>query len=416
MKRRSLLKALSLAGLFSIHKPGTAAENHPAAPAIQHSKPSVIVVGAGIFGSWTALRLLRSGYRVTLIDRWGAGHSRASSGGEHRVIRHAYRQARYVSMVSRAFELWDEFQATTGRKLFHRTGLLFMDQNSQSEYLDAAQSHMQDMGVQAERLSPDVLAARYPELFTADIGTALHDPSAGYLMAREATQAVASQFQAEGGQWLQSRVQPGQFSGGSMSALSLVDGKQQLKADQYVFACGPWLPELFPELISPHLTVSRQTVYFFGGLDSQSSRLMNGSFPVWADLGDELWYGIAAQGNRGFKLANDSRGEPFDPGTSDRVVSKQEIAVAREYLARRFPSMASAPLLESRVCQYSNTADGDFIMDVHPEASNVWLLGAGNGHGFKHGPAVGELMSNVIQSKTPRPDWLSLSRFTAETG
>jgi glycine/D-amino acid oxidase-like deaminating enzyme len=89
---------------------------------------SVIVVGAGAFGGWSALQLAHRGIRVTLIDAWGPGNSRASSGGETRTIRATYGPAHtlYVKMVARALQLWQEYQQRWNLKLFFRSGALRM--------------------------------------------------------------------------------------------------------------------------------------------------------------------------------------------------------------------------------------------------------------------------------------------------
>jgi glycine/D-amino acid oxidase-like deaminating enzyme len=92
----------------------------------QSGKTHVAVIGAGAFGGWTALSLLRAGAQVTLLDAWGPGNSRASSGGESRVIRHSYDKAIYVDMVKRSLELWQEANEQWDRPLFHASGVLFM--------------------------------------------------------------------------------------------------------------------------------------------------------------------------------------------------------------------------------------------------------------------------------------------------
>jgi glycine/D-amino acid oxidase-like deaminating enzyme len=100
--------------------------------------------------------------------------------------------------------------------------------------------------------------------------------------------------------------------------------------------------------------------------------------------------------NRGFKLAFDRHGEAIDPDTAERNLTKDSLELARAFLARRFPALAGAPLVEARVCQYENTSNGDFLIDRHPDFDNVWLVGGGSGHGFKHGPALGEYVATRV--------------------
>jgi glycine/D-amino acid oxidase-like deaminating enzyme len=184
-----------------------------------------------------------------------------------------------------------------------------------------------------------------------------------------------------------------------------------LAADRYVFACGPWLGRLWPDLLGDRISPSRQEVFFFGTPPGEA-RFLPERLPVWLDNGTRRFYGIPGSGGRGFKVADDTRGAAFDPTAGERVPSPEGLRAARDYLAFRFPGLRGAPLLDSRVCQYENSPDGRFIIDRHPDAENVWVVGGGSGHGFKHGPAVGERVADlVLGGKTPDP-FFALSRFS----
>ena len=183
-----------------------------------------------------------------------------------------------------------------------------------------------------------------------------------------------------------------------------------LHADRYVFACGPWLKQLFPEIIGPQLNVSRQEVFFFGP-PPKDQRYTGPNLPVWADFGETLWYGIPGAENRGFKIADDTLGPAIDPTNTQRRVSAAGLQAARDYVAYRFPGLKDAPLIESRVCQYTNTPDANFIVDRHPAAANTWLIGGGSGHGFKHGPALGEMVAGYVLADTAPEKSFALARF-----
>ena len=99
--------------------------------------------------------------------------------------------------------------------------------------------------------------------------------------------------------------------------------------------------------------------------------------------------------NRGVKIASDRHGSPVDPNRVERVAG-ETLSLVRDYLSRRFPALRDAPVVESRVCQYENTSNGDFLIDRHPNFENVWLVGGGSGHGFKHGPAMGEYVAKLV--------------------
>jgi glycine/D-amino acid oxidase-like deaminating enzyme len=374
--------------------------------------PRIAVVGAGAFGGWTALSLLRRGARVTLLDAWGPGNSRASSGGETRVIRATYGPDRvYVQMVARALRLWRENEKSWGRRLYRRTGVLWMA-GKDDRFERASLPLLREAGLSFEELTSADAAKRYPQINFERIEWAIFEKEAGYLTARLACEAVLEGFLAEGGEYRQVSVTPSGIEGGELAGLTLSDGTKVI-ADAYVFACGPWLGKLFPEAIGNLIRPTRQEVFFFG-TPAGDSQFSEEALPVWIDNGKPLFYGIPGNQWRGFKLADDARGALFDPTSGERVPSSVGLQAARDYLGFRFPALKGSPLLESRVCQYENSPDQHFIVDRHPEAVNVWLVGGGSGHGFKHGPALGELVAGNVLGEEPIEPFFSLCRFRAK--
>ena len=402
ISRRSVLKA----GAALV--PATALRSHPWRR--QNAGPRIVVIGAGAFGGWTALNLLRRGARVTLCDTWGPGHSRASSGGESRVIRHTYNERIYVDWVIRALDLWRESQQRWDRPLYHEAGVLWMVQEDET-YETAALTHLDAAGVTYERLSAAELAGRYPQINPEGIRWAIYEPHAGYLLARRGCEAVRDAFVAEGGEYRQVACVDADVGGGEMRAVRLSDGST-LAVDAYVFACGPWLGRFFSGLFEglSLITATRQEVYYFGTPPGVTD-FDGGSLPVWADAGGRFWYGIPGAERRGFKLADDQHGDIVDPTTQDRRPSTEGIRRAREYMELRFPGMRGAPFIEGRVCQYENSLDGHFIIDRHPLAANAWLVGGGSGHGFKHGPALGEYTAGLVLDDGQTEAMFSLTRF-----
>ncbi|HEX3553016.1 MAG TPA: FAD-dependent oxidoreductase [Thermoanaerobaculia bacterium] len=366
--------------------------------------PHVVVIGAGAFGGWTALELRRRGARVTLLDAWGPGHSRSSSGGETRIIRGVYGPDKvYVDWVARAFPLWREAEARFHLPLYHRTGCLWMCGDDDA-YVRTSLPHLADAGLAIAELSVAEARRRFPQIDFAGVASVFYEEEAGYLLARRACRAVAAGVAAEGGEVRLAAAAPGPTAHGRLERLDLAGGAT-LAADLYVFACGPWLGGLFPEVIGERrILSSRQEVFYFGP-PAGDPRFEEGACPVWIDLsGERIYYGIPGNEHRGFKLADDTRGEPLDPTTAERTVTSALLAAARSAMARRFPALAGAPLVETRICQYENTPDGHLLFDRHPHAANVWLLGGGSGHGFKLGPALGQYAAEaILADRAPLP-------------
>lgn len=412
LDRRTLLRgllALPLAGLA----PGGRQESRPQGGAGPDRAPTVAVVGAGAFGGWTALWLRRRGARVTLLDAWGPGNPRSSSGGESRVIRGIYGPDQvYVDWVVRSFAHWREAEARWGQRLYHPTGGLWLFRGDDA-YARSSLPLLAAAGLAAEELTLAAARQRFPQLDLAGVRSAFYEAEAGYLEAREACQAVARAFLAEGGEYRQRQVEPGAIANRALTDLRLSDGTH-LAADAYVFACGPWLGRLFPEVVGGRVRPTRQEVFFFG-LPPGDERFDEGHLPVWVDFGERLFYGVPGNDGRGFKVADDTAGEEVDPTTLDRTPSPEGLARARAFLAERFPALAGAPLLEARVCQYESSPDGHFLIDRHPEAGNVWLVGGGSGHGFKMGPAVGEHAADLVLGRRDPLPRFGLARF-AEQG
>ncbi len=367
---------------------------------------SAVVIGAGAFGGWSALQLLRQGMKVTLVDTWGPGNARSTSGGESRIIRVTYGPKRiYTEMAVRALELWGRYEEEFNVKLFNRVGMLwFVGEND--SYEQAALPLLRESGVSFEQLSTADCDKRWPQINFDDVSWGLYEPNAGYLNARKACEAVFQAFLSEGGEYRQAAVVPGSVKSERMDGVTLSSG-ETLQADKYVFACGPWLGKVFP-FMDTLINNTRQEVFFFG-TEEGDARFNDSQLPVWIDNGDHIFYGFPNANGRGFKIANDARGPAMDPTTHERRISEAELEAAREYLRLRFPDLADAPLVDSRVCQYESAPRDRFIIDRHPEAENVWIAGGGSGHGFKHGPVVGEIVRDAVLDRKKPPTEMSLA-------
>ena len=353
----------------------------------------VVVIGAGVFGTWSAYKLRQAGASVLLLDAYGPGNSRASSGGESRLIRLGYGPDEiYSRWAQHSLTRWQELFAKR-EDLFVKTGILWLA-GQQDAYCEATLATLQKLGANYERLDREELDRRFPQLSLGlNVEWGILEPDSGVLLARRAVQATVAEARAIGVDYLEEAVKAPPAPG-KVNSLRTVSG-EEIAGDQFVFACGPWLPKLFPDLLSELIHVTRQDVFFFGVPPGDESFNV-GVMPAWVDFND-LVYALPNIEGRGFKIAIDAHGEEFDPDRGNRVVSNESLTAVREYLVQRVPRLADAPVSESRVCQYENTSNGDFLIDRHPGFENVWLVGGGSGHGFKHGPAVGEYVAGMIK-------------------
>ena len=370
----------------------------------------VVVIGAGAFGGWTALELVRRGARVTLIDAWGPGHVRASSGGETRVIRAGYgSRAIYTRMAVRALARWRDHDAKFGRGFYRKTGTLWLSGKDET-FGRATFAALRAESVTIDDVPVAEARRRYPQINFRGVTSVLFEPDAGFLLARRACEHVVERVVAEGGEYVQAAVAaPVRPKRGTFTRLVLAGGSS-IAADAFVFACGPWLGALFPDVLGRKVTPTRQDVFYFG-TPAGDSRFSDDGLPVWVDLGTRPMYGIPGNANRGFKIADDTSGPVFDPTTGERNVTAASVKAARAYLARRFPALARAPLIGSEVCQYEASPDSDYIIDRHPAAPNVWIAGGGSGHGFKMGPVIGEMIASLVAGEAEPDPAFSFARF-----
>ena len=352
----------------------------------------VVVVGAGVFGAWTAWHLARRGRRVLLVDAYGPANARASSAGESRIIRMGYgADELYTRWSQKSLTQWKEFFAATGQNLFHETGVLWLAGRDDLRVRQTAET-LTRCGVKFEQLERHELEKRYPQIALEEITSGLFEPHSGVLMARRCVAAVVEDVVRRGAEYRGAQVAA--LPGTERRCLALTNQGEQIEGEHFVFACGAWLGKVFPEILGERIFPSRQEVFFFG-VPAGDTRFAPPQLPTWL-FQEDLVYGMPDLETRGLKIAVDRHGERVDPDTQSRMVSERAAEDARRYVARRFPALHDAPIVETRVCQYENTWNGDFLIDRHPEMENVWLVGGGSGHGFKHGPAVGEYVAGQI--------------------
>ncbi|HEY6264969.1 MAG TPA: FAD-dependent oxidoreductase [Candidatus Acidoferrum sp.] len=371
----------------------------------------VAVVGAGVFGAWTAWHLAKRGQKVILADAYGPANARASSGGESRIIRMGYGADELYTLWSQnSLEKWKRFFAAAKAPLFHQTGVLWLGGENDAQ-LRHTVSTLRRCKIPFEEMDRPALEKKYPQVSFEDIKTGILEPRSGVLMARRAVAALVEDALRLGVEYCSTQVIKPTGSG-RVEHVATSDG-ERIAAGEFVFACGAWLGKVFPEILGPRIFPSRQEVFFFG-IPGGDTRFAPPALPTWL-FQEDLYYGMPDLESRGLKIAFDEHGERVDPDTQSRIVTPVMRERVRAYVERRFPALKDAPIVETRVCQYENTSNGDFLIDRHPGIENVWFVGGGSGHGFKHGPAVGEYMTGrLLDRAQPEPRFSLATKSTIQ--
>lgn len=393
LHRRSFIN-LTATGAAALATPGMA---RPAGGA-----PDVAVVGAGVFGAFTALALRERGHGVVSIDQYGPVSPRASSSGETRSIRAGYGdQGFYSAWAMRSLALWRKREIEFGRRVLYPNARIELA-DKWTPGMVAQRKIFDAMKLPYEVASREELRRRFPQMGFDDVDFAFVETSqsAVVVKARDSVLAAMELYAKKGGQQRFARAMPGSAQGRTLQSVKL-DGGDSVAAGQFVFALGPWAGKMFPSLAAPRVGVYRSE-YFYFGTPAGDDRFSWPNQPAWHDhiVGG---YGFGSI-ERGLKYSPDGGGRVWqDPDTAERLPTDHLLKKGRDYMAHRFPPMAGAPVMEARVCQVDNTANSHFVIDRHPDYDNVWLAFGGGGHGFKHGPMVGEYLADRISGLPADP-------------
>jgi glycine/D-amino acid oxidase-like deaminating enzyme len=312
-------------------------------------------------------------------------------------------------MAARALALWTEWDRSgNGREpCYRRTGVLWLTGTDDS-YPRQSLPFLRGLRLEYEELTPEAAAKRWPQICFDGVSRIFLEHEGGYLSARRACDGVARELVRIGGTYRQAAVASIRAKG-LRPDVRLTDGTL-LEADRYVFACGPWLGRLFPNVIGSRIRSTRQEVFYFG-TPAGDERFLEARLPVWVDVSDRFIYGIPGNLHRGFKIADDARGPDFDPTEGDRTPVTNVERELRPFVRARFPALSKAPLLGAEVCQYEQSPDNQFILDRHPAMPDVWIAGGGSGHGYKMGPAVGEMLARQVRDDDDADPFYGLARF-----
>ena len=468
------------------------------------ASPEIVVIGAGLWGSFTALNLRRLGAKVTLVDAYGPGNARSTSGDETRGVRSSYgdrpgaQGETWMLWARESMTKWKEFDAEWGKQLrlnlFHVCGDMIF-RTEWDNFQLRCKVWWDKNKVPYQILNPDDVRKAFPVFSIDDITAIIYEPDAGVVRARRAAQAAAAAFEALGGKIVIGRATPSKFSNGKLDEIALDTG-ETLRADTFVYAVGPWLGKTFPELFAKKTRVPMGYVIYFA-TPPGDHRFTYPNLPTYNFPGVTGWPALPVD-NRGFRvrgaeraptpaqtaagapngpntpvstagtatdtgsnLANAGRAgatgaagstnanaggeggrggrgggrgagggaggggagggagngggrgnnqqqdvppQQQDPDTSDRWADQSRVDGSRRFVAHRFPLLKDAPVAQTHSCHYESTSSGNFIIDKHPEWSNVWISSGGNAEGAKFAPKIGDYVANRVMGKTDPVD------------
>ena len=379
---------------------------HPA-----RSAPTLVVVGAGIFGLTAALELRGRGWEVVVIDRGAVPSPEAASTDVSKVIRMDYgADAFHTELGEAAMRGWDEWNRRWPAPLYHEDGFLLMSREPMMAggFEHESFSVLRGRGHAVERIDAAALRARFPEWAPDVYVDGYFNPRAGWaesglVLAQVAHAARAAGVAVEEGSRFARLVE----DGSRVAGIQTTDGRA-LHADVVLIAAGAWTPAVLPYLAGVMRTTGQPVVHFDAGLDE---RWRPPRFPVWAaDIARTGWYGFPALPDGSLKVGHHGTGRPVHADDA-RVVQPAEIARARAFLAESLPALRDAPVRHARLCLYCDTFDGDFWIDHDPDRPGLVVAAGDSGHGFKFAPVLGSVIADVVERR-PSP-WAHRFRWRA---
>jgi len=372
----------------------------------------IAVIGSGIWGACTAYSLRKSGVEVDLYDMWGPGNARSGSGGSSRIIRLTYGKDNiYSELTNASFSFWEKLSKKNNEKLYIENGMLWLVTQNDSSYVEKSIPIIKSLGHQIENLPISIAKKTYPIINFNGVKKVYLEKKAGILLASRCCKKVVKEFQKIGGSLIigEVNIKENKLTEGN----GVLINNKKITADQYIIACGPWNNKVLPKFFKNITYTSRQEVYFFSVPNRNAENYGIENMPCWMDLNEKTptYYGMPFHLNKGFKIAYDERSTSFDPDTSDRIPMSKLIERTKKYIYNRFPGLKGLPITESKVCQYENSIDGNFIIGRHTKSKNVLILGGSSGHGFKMGPGIGELVKDVLLNNKKIPSFFNKSRL-----
>ena len=381
------------------------------------SHHDVIVVGIGSMGAAACLHLAKRGTKVLGIDSQPVPNTHSSYNGNTRVIRLTYQEhPDYVPLLREAYRLWDEIEQETDTKLLHKTGVLYIGFPN-GEAISGVKLASEKHGLPYSTLTHAELAHQFPQFTLPEAMVGALEPEGGYLLSERAVETYARAAQRHGANLLTN--EPVLDWSHATHGVTVQTASGTHNAAKLIICAGAWSGPLL-RLPKLEITVTRQVLGWVRPPDE--APFQRGEFPVWnidpngdGDL-TGIYYGFPMSDDpgegSGLKLARHHPGQPISPDAITAETFPADEEEIRLPLRRYLPG-ALGPIETIKVCKYTNSADGHFVIDRHPESDRLHFACGFSGHGFKFSSVTGRILSDLaLDGKTTHPiNFLRLSRF-----
>jgi len=358
-----------------------------------------VVVGAGIFGVTAALALRRRGHEVTLLDPGPLPHPLAESTDISKVVRLDYGpDDDYLAMMETALEGWRRWNAAWGEPLFHEVGVVFLARAPMAPggFEHESFARLGRRGHPVERLDAAAVRARFPAWSAGAYVDGYFNAAGGYAESGRVVERLLGDAGAAGVAIREKQTFARLAEQGSRVTGVITREGAAFAADRVIVAAGAWTPYLLPSF-APHLRATGQPVFHL--VPPDPAPFVAERFPVFgADIAETGYYGFPLSREGVVKIANHGVGRSVHPGDeAARVVTAEDEAALRAFLAGTFPALAGAPVARTRVCVYGDTWDGHFWIDADPDREGLVVAAGGSGHAFKFAPLLGDLVADAAE-------------------
>jgi glycine/D-amino acid oxidase-like deaminating enzyme len=385
------------------------------------SKPDFLILGAGIFGITTAIELRKRNYSVTILNPGKIPHPLAESTDISKIIRMEYgSDLEYMEMVEECFPIWREWNDLFKEELYHETGFLLLSknkfENDPTGFEATSFSNLIKKGYKPERLTQNDIQKRYPAINSEMYADGFYHRISGYAESGRVVEKLTDYARELGCTVIEEQTaEQILISKNAATGVKTKEGNEY-NAGHIIVCAGNLSPILVPAL-QPYIKITGHPVFHIN--PTQAELFSAEKFPVIAaDISNTGWYGFPIHPKANVvKIANHGKGiELKNPLNDERVVYDEDIAGLRNFLSESIPSLANDKIVYTRRCCYTDTLDGHFWIDNHPEIKNLTIGTGGSGHAFKMGPVIGDMIAKVAEGKnhkwSARYRWRDLKLFT----